>query len=96
MTYSDMPVIIPLLATGYLLTIYLLLILAQRTTKKKSGVPSRNAALPFPSLQETLTFPLETATGYGNRPLGYKPPEGNRSEGVQSTRSQSPNIGVLE
>ncbi len=33
MTYNDMPVIIPLLATGYLLTIYLLLILAQRTTK---------------------------------------------------------------
>jgi hypothetical protein len=33
MIYNDMPVIIPLLATGYLLTIYLLLILAQRTTK---------------------------------------------------------------
>lgn len=33
MAYNDMPVIIPLLATGYLLTIYLLLILAQRTTK---------------------------------------------------------------
>ncbi|HEY9636597.1 MAG TPA: hypothetical protein V6D14_24570 [Coleofasciculaceae cyanobacterium] len=33
MTYSDMPVIIPLLATGYLLTIYLLLMLAQRTLK---------------------------------------------------------------
>jgi hypothetical protein len=30
---TDMPVIIPLLATGYLLTIYLLLMLAQRTTK---------------------------------------------------------------
>jgi hypothetical protein len=30
---TDMPVIIPLLATGYLLTIYLLLTLAQRTTK---------------------------------------------------------------
>jgi hypothetical protein len=29
----DMPVIIPLLAAGYLLTIYLLLMLAQRTTK---------------------------------------------------------------
>lgn len=33
MTYIDMPVIIPLLATGYLLGIYLLLILAQRTIK---------------------------------------------------------------
>jgi hypothetical protein len=33
MTYIDMPVIIPILATGYLLTVYLLLMLAQRTTK---------------------------------------------------------------
>ncbi len=31
MICMDMPVIIPVLATGYLLTIYLLLILAQRT-----------------------------------------------------------------
>ena len=33
MVYNDMPVIIPLLATGYLLTIYLLLMLAQWTMK---------------------------------------------------------------
>ena len=33
MNYNDMPVIIPVLATGYLLTIYLLLILAERATK---------------------------------------------------------------
>ncbi|WP_277877655.1 MULTISPECIES: hypothetical protein [Cyanophyceae] len=33
MTYNDMPLIIPFLATGYLLTVYLLLILAQRTVK---------------------------------------------------------------
>lgn len=33
MIYMDMPVIIPVLATGYLLTIYLLLIVAQRTIK---------------------------------------------------------------
>lgn len=38
MTYNDMPVIIPLLATGYLLTIYLLLILAQRTIKSSHYV----------------------------------------------------------
>lgn len=38
MTYNDMPVIIPLLATGYLLTIYLLLILAQRTIKNSRYV----------------------------------------------------------
>lgn len=33
MAYNNMPVIIPLLATGYLLTIYLLLTLAQWTMK---------------------------------------------------------------
>ncbi len=38
MTYSTMPVIIPLLATGYLLTIYLLLMLAQRTLKNSRYV----------------------------------------------------------
>ena len=38
MIYMDMPVIIPVLATGYLLTIYLLLILAQRTIKNSRYV----------------------------------------------------------
>jgi hypothetical protein len=52
MVYNDMPVIIPLLATGYLLTIYLLLILAQRTTKN-----SRYAAN---SLSETYSHYLPT------------------------------------
>lgn len=33
MTYGNVPVIIPILATGYLLTVYLLLVLAQRHTK---------------------------------------------------------------
>ncbi|MCP2728949.1 hypothetical protein [Limnofasciculus baicalensis] len=33
MTYNDMPVIIPVLATAYLLTVYVLLILAERTVK---------------------------------------------------------------
>lgn len=33
MIYHDIPLIIPILATGYVLTIYLLLILAERTTK---------------------------------------------------------------
>ena len=33
MVYNDMPIIIPLLATGYLFTIYLLLMLAQWTMK---------------------------------------------------------------
>lgn len=30
MTYGSVPVIIPILATGYLLTVYLLLVLAQK------------------------------------------------------------------
>jgi hypothetical protein len=34
----DMPVIIPVLATGYLLTIYLLLMLAQRTIKNSQYI----------------------------------------------------------
>ncbi len=34
MNYGNMPLIIPVLATGYLLTIYLLLALAQRTAKE--------------------------------------------------------------
>lgn len=38
MVYNDMPIIIPLLATGYLLTIYLLLMLAQWTMKSSRYV----------------------------------------------------------
>ncbi|MBW4665325.1 MAG: hypothetical protein KME01_14170 [Chroococcus sp. CMT-3BRIN-NPC107] len=34
MNYSGTPILIPFLATGYLLTIYLLLSLAQRQVKK--------------------------------------------------------------
>ncbi|MEB3181185.1 MAG: hypothetical protein VKL59_19445 [Nostocaceae cyanobacterium] len=34
MTYGNMPLIIPVLAAGYLLTVYLLLALAGRTAKK--------------------------------------------------------------
>ncbi|MFM9265721.1 hypothetical protein [Tychonema sp. BBK16] len=33
MIYRDIPLIIPILATGYVMTIYLLLILAQRSAK---------------------------------------------------------------
>lgn len=52
MIYSDMPVIIPLLATGYLLTIYLLLTLAQRTLKSSSYMTN--------SLTDTYTPYLPT------------------------------------
>jgi hypothetical protein len=37
MTYVDMPLIIPILATGYLVTIYLLLVLAQQNAKEPNS-----------------------------------------------------------
>ncbi len=40
MSYTTMPVIIPLLATGYLLTVYLLLMLAQRSVKSSGYTPN--------------------------------------------------------
>jgi hypothetical protein len=40
MICMDMPVIIPILATGYLFTIYLLLTLAQRTIKNSPYMES--------------------------------------------------------
>lgn len=43
MSYTTMPVIIPLLATGYLLTVYLLLMLAQRTVKSSGYAPNPNS-----------------------------------------------------
>ncbi len=48
MTYGDMPVLILLLASGYLLTIYLLLILAERTTKNGRYVASEGSNISFP------------------------------------------------
>jgi hypothetical protein len=55
MIYMDMPVIIPLLATGYLLTIYLLLTLAQRTIKNSRYVDNSvtDAYAPFVSTEQT-------------------------------------------
>lgn len=56
MVYNDMPIIIPLLATGYLLTIYLLLMLAQWTMKSSryaANSISDAYAPPLPS-EETL------------------------------------------
>lgn len=55
MIYMDMPVIIPLLATGYLLAIYLLLTLAQRTIKNSRYVDNSltDAYAPFVSTEQT-------------------------------------------
>lgn len=46
MTYGNMPLIIPFLATGYLLTVYLLLVLAERNAKEAgSSVVSASKTL---------------------------------------------------
>jgi hypothetical protein len=42
MTYGNIPLIIPILATGYLLTVYLLLALAERTVKDKTSARGAN------------------------------------------------------
>ena len=78
MAYADMPVIIPLLATGYLLTIYFLLILAQRTVKRGQDLNCQNRSLPYsrlPSLkgkfvEENLNFPCVSISKI--RPTGSK------------------------
>ena len=102
MAYADMPVIIPLLATGYLLTIYLLLILAQRTVKRGQDLNGQNCSLPYsrlPSLQgkpveENLTLPSVTITRI--RPTSYKLSSGlqpnvyaNLAEGSLSEKLES-------
>lgn len=60
MTYGDMPVIIPLLATGYLLTIYLLLMLAQRAIK-----PSQYSSSSVPDIYRDY-LPSESAAQTDN------------------------------
>lgn len=55
MIYTDMPVIIPALATIYLLTIYLLLILAQKTIKSTRYLADSltDAYAPYVSTEST-------------------------------------------
>lgn len=69
-----MPVIIPLLATGYLLTVYLLLMLAQRTVKNSGYVANSftDAYAHVPPDQASQTdkveqwaFSVSQATGFG-------------------------------
>jgi hypothetical protein len=50
MVYNDMPIIIPLLATGYLFTIYLLLMLAQWTMKSSRYAANSLSDVYAPSL----------------------------------------------
>lgn len=84
MNYSEMPLIIPVLATGYLLTIYLLLMLASRTAKgaryvatqrvsAAGGVSGQETALPYGKQAEGL-------------PVGFP-------AGGSNTRSQTRSIG---
>lgn len=37
MTYENMPLIIPILATGYLFTVYLVLVLVERNAKESGS-----------------------------------------------------------
>jgi hypothetical protein len=43
MSYRDIPLIIPILAAGYLFIVYLLLILARRSTAEMSRLASRSS-----------------------------------------------------
>lgn len=45
MNYHQLPFLIPILATGYVLTVYLLLILAQRAVKVAQVRPWRSAGV---------------------------------------------------
>ena len=53
MTYGNVPVIIPILATGYLLTVYLLLVLAQRHTKSSENEIPISRIMPQQETQVT-------------------------------------------
>lgn len=57
MINNDMPIIIPLLATGYLLTIYLLLMLAQWTMKSSRYVANsmNDAYAPYLPTEDTAS-----------------------------------------
>jgi hypothetical protein len=87
MTYTDMPLIIPLLATGYLLTIYLLLSLAQRTAKGGRSVASQRSSLPYSTL--TVPAPRERLDGTGTPQAYKKPPEVHLTEALPPTRYSS-------
>jgi hypothetical protein len=64
MIYNVMPIIIPLLATGYLLTIYLLLMLAEWTMKSSRYVANSISDAYAPSLSSEEELPnLEVEDG---------------------------------
>ena len=69
MIYNDMPVIIPLLATGYLLTVYLLLMLAQRTTKSSRYVANSFTDAYAPYVQTEHAPQTDEIDRWSLRPL---------------------------
>ncbi|MBV9384866.1 MAG: hypothetical protein JOZ78_00395 [Chroococcidiopsidaceae cyanobacterium CP_BM_ER_R8_30] len=62
MTYN-IPLIIPILATGYLLTIYLLLVLAQRNSKESPGSESSGISKPIYKKEVLMTRKVSEASG---------------------------------
>lgn len=69
MIYMNMPVIIPVLAAGYLLTIYLLLTLAQRTIKNSRYVDSSLTDVYVPYLSTNDAPQTDEGNGW-SRPMG--------------------------
>lgn len=89
MLYMNMPVIIPVLAAGYLLTIYLLLTLAQRTIKNSPYVDSSLTEAYAPYLSTNETPQTDEGEGWtiqvnGNSTI--------TSEELQSTVITSPKV----
>lgn len=95
MIYIDMPVIIPVLATGYLLTIYLLLTLAQRTIKNSRYVDNSltDAYAPYVSTEqipqtddvEGWSFQVSRATSLASEELPHpvaQPPKVKEASSV--------------
>jgi hypothetical protein len=91
MSYTTMPVIIPLLATGYLLTVYLLLMLAQRTVKSSGYAPNSftDAYAHAPTDQPSQADKVERWALRVSQaaPLGLAKQEATASQELSSTAS---------
>jgi hypothetical protein len=110
MKYNDMPVIIPVLATGYLLTIYLLLVLAQRTTKSSrylansltDAYAAYGATVPVPQIDEVERWSLRVGsvvspdlTQEAHSAIALTP-QADSGGGVRMLRSQTPKPSPLQ
>lgn len=62
MTYTNMALIIPILATGYLLTIYLLLVLAQRNFKEDPSSEPLSTSKPLRKREMLVTRKVSEAS----------------------------------